>query len=390
VAYSVQATSVWQWYNHAEALATSRGKVLLRINLDETSVCLHPGGCKGAVFVTKKWLRAGGCQNVPKWKRRRYMSHIGIICDRVDIQAILPQFVIGNRRTFLLGDVAALRVGRPLNVRLVRRKSAWSNSRLTATLVGHIAAALGGPGVLAENTQVVLLLDAAKIHYTPEVLRACKAANLWLIVIPPRMTFLLQPLDTDIFALYKCCLQAEYQCARSRSAAADGDLCMAEFLPCIDVAIQSVLEGRTWATAFDRDGFGAGQRELGGRVRQRLQLSADVDVSSLRPSDEQLQHCFPRRARPDLALLWSLFDEAVAAPPPPPVVAHPADADLVPMHGVDLARGPYRVWSHPGVLLPARRRRRVEAAEHAASRLSPGVVGMPPLLRRYRTPRDLD
>jgi hypothetical protein len=98
-----QATSVWQWYSSAEALAAARGKTLLRINIDETAVCLHPGNGKGAIFVTKKWLRGGRGQHVPKWKQRRYMSHIGVICDRADVQAALPQFVIGNHQTLLKG-----------------------------------------------------------------------------------------------------------------------------------------------------------------------------------------------------------------------------------------------------------------------------------------------
>lgn len=46
-ASTAQATSVWQWHSHAEALATARDKVLLRINIDEASVCLHPRSCKG-------------------------------------------------------------------------------------------------------------------------------------------------------------------------------------------------------------------------------------------------------------------------------------------------------------------------------------------------------
>jgi len=56
----VQAKAVWQLFNYAENLATMRGRTLLRVNLDETAVCLHPGQGKGAIFVTKgvtaRWL----------------------------------------------------------------------------------------------------------------------------------------------------------------------------------------------------------------------------------------------------------------------------------------------------------------------------------------------
>ena len=316
---------------------------------------------------------------MPKWKRRRYMSHIGVICDREDIQATLPQFVVGNAHTLLARQIAALRRGRPLNVRLIRQKSAWSNGRLTANLVRHIAAALDGRSGRARDVQVLLLLDAAKIHFTLAVLRACKAANFWLVIIPPRLTFLIQPLDTDAFALYKSVLLDAYQEARSRSANADGDLSMAEFLPCIDGAIQSVLEGRPWAAAFDRDGFGAGQRALGDRVKTRLQLGGAVAVPSSRPSDVQVRRCFPRNSRPDFDLLWSLFDEAVAAPPSH-VAARPVDPGLVSMHDVPPAREPLAAVVH----------RRQVAAAHAVARLTPGVASALPLLRRYRTVPDLD
>ena len=374
-----QAATVWQWFNYAETLAASRGKTLLRINIDETSVCLHPGVGKGAVFVTRKWLRAGGGQHVPKWKQRRYMSHVGVICDRPDVQAVLPQFVIGNQRTLLKRDIAALRRGRPMNVRLIRQKSAWSNSKLTASLVRQIAAALAGHGVLAEGVQVVLILDAVRIHYTPEVLRACKAAHFWLIVVPAKMTLLLQPLDTHVFALYKACLQSAYQSARARCTSPKGDVSISEFLPCVDDAIRSVLEGRPWGSAFNSDGFGHSQLLLGDRVKKCLQLDAAAVAPSTCPTEAQLRCCFPRRARPAFDFLLSMFEEAATPPPLPPVVARPDDDALVSLHGVAPTR-----------ILATRSRHRLERADAAVARLSPGMPEAPPLLRRYRHPPDLD
>ena len=201
-----------------------------------------------------------------------------------------------------------------------------------------------------------------------------------LLPSPPTEGAAVLPLlDTDVFALYKSVLLDAYQEARSRSANADGDLSMAEFLPCIDGAIQSVLEGRPWAAAFDRDGFGAGQRALGDRVKTRLQLGGAVAVPSSRPSDVQVRRCFPRNSRPDFDLLWSLFDEAVAAPPSR-VAARPVDPGLVSMHDVRPAREPLAAVVH----------RREVAATHAVARLTPGVASAPPLLRRYRIVPDLD
>lgn len=307
------------------------------------------------------------------------MTHIGVICDRGDVQQMLPQVVIGNHNTFLARDVAALRSARPLNVRLLRQRSAWSNSRVTAALIRQIAATLAARGVLTENVQVVIIMDAVKLHYTREVLRACKAVHFWLIIVPALMTFLLQPLDTHTFAAYKACFQLAYQMARSRSASPSGDVTIAELLPCIDHAIQSVLETRLWSDAFDSDGFGHAQRALGHRVKHCLELESSPVVPSTPPTDDELRLCFPRKSRPDFVLLRSLFEVPTTPPPLPPLVHRPDDDALMPLHGVAPAGG-----------LAARSRARLDAARGAALRLSPGAPDAPPLLRRYRRPPSLD
>lgn len=236
-----QATSLWRQSNHAEARAASRGCTLLRVNLDETAVCLFPGRGKGAVFLTRADLSVGRGQKVAKWKRRCYMTHVGVLCDRPDVQGALPQFIVANERTLQVRALGALRRACPPNVVLVRQSSAWSNSALTARIIRAVAAAIALQREHLPRVQVLFFLDAAKIHLGTEVLRACRDAGVWLIVIPPRTTFCLQPLDSHVFALYKACLLSLYQDARARGGGDDGDLDMSEFLPCVYGAIRQVL-----------------------------------------------------------------------------------------------------------------------------------------------------
>ena len=49
----IQAHAVWQWYNFCVARVPS-GKAPLRINVDETSVCLFQGGGKGTIVFNKR------------------------------------------------------------------------------------------------------------------------------------------------------------------------------------------------------------------------------------------------------------------------------------------------------------------------------------------------
>jgi len=308
-----QATAVWQWFNHAEQLATAKGRSILRVNLDETSVCLFPGSTAGSVFVSLKRSREGCVQTVAKWKRRCCLTHVGLICDQADIQPQLPQFVVGNERTFLARNMPALRLACPPNVTLVRQKSAWSSAALTARVVREIAAALRRLGARSRNLQVVLVMDAARIHFAPVVLRACRAAGVWVVIVPAKTTWLLQPLDTHAFSHYKSELRRAYQRARTGSANPNGDLEIGEFLVCVYHAIRTVLQGRRWAVAFDRDGFGAKQAALSVKVLQRLSLRGRVDIPSNRPSPAQVGLCFPRRAKVEVALLWDAYDGVVRA-----------------------------------------------------------------------------
>ena len=304
----VEAFAAWQWWNYCGSQVPT-GKAVLRVNLDETSVCLFQGGGKGTVFVQKR--RRGGepVQRVSRAKRRSCFTHVGLICDRPDLQPLLPQFVIGNFATFLERDMHSLRARCPSNVVLVRQKSAWNNDRLCAIIVRRLAIALRSH---LADLQVVLFLDAVRLHTAPFVLRACNDVQIWPVLVPAKTTWLLQPLDTHAFQAFKAHLRERYQ--GSRAELALGDLDIFQFLECLYDAIRRVLQGRRWSTAFDADGFGAHQAGVSPVVMRQLQMDGPLAIPSTRPTLAQLQVCFPRRSVVPEQSLWRPFD-------PAPVVA---------------------------------------------------------------------
>ena len=134
------------------------GKATLRINMGETSICLYQGASKGAIIARKRKatdeavddeavdgeaMAAEPEQKVSKSLRRTYVTHVAFVCDRPDLQPLLPQVIIGNCHTFLVRDWGALLAGTPRNIYLVRQKSAWNNHELLPRLLGLVVAALG-------------------------------------------------------------------------------------------------------------------------------------------------------------------------------------------------------------------------------------------------------
>ena len=300
-----QAVAAWRWYNYVSSQVPPE-KEVLRLNLDETSVRLFHGDRKGNVFVSPKRPREEPIQRVSCWKRRCCMTHVGLICDQTHIQPRLPQIIIGNEATLPAKSMASLRAACPPNVILLRRRSAWSNSELCAWIVQQLAHALA-PYLV--RFQPVLLMDASRIHVASVVLRACHRAGIWVVLVPARLTWLMQPLDTHGFQRYKAHLRSQYQDARCRSAG-DGDLAIGEFLPCVYSAVKTVLQGTRWAGAFSHDGFGDGQAEVSSFIKRQIGTTGLVQAPASRPSDEQLALCFPKRTRVPARLLWRPFDVA--------------------------------------------------------------------------------
>lgn len=269
------------------------GKKVLRLNLDETSLCLFQGNRKGNVFISKK--EPSAAQRVSHTTKRTFLSHIGIICDDPLIQPVLPQVILGNARTIPAGQYAALRAGCAAHVFLERELSAWNNRVVMRRVLRYLRHALGP---YMRHVQPILIMDANGCHTTADIIALCRLLGIWPVVVPAKLTWLLQPLDTHGFAAYKAFLRKAYQRARIRSL--NGVLDLAGFLRCVEQAIRNIFQGRLWGPAFDADGFGNQQADLSRRVRTALELTDPPAVPSTRPTMAQMQ---------------SVFAQGVAVPP---------------------------------------------------------------------------
>lgn len=343
-----EAFASWQWWNYACGHVPAC-KCVLRINMDETAVCLYQGGARGNIFIGM--ADAAVAQNVTRAQTRTYFTHVAFICDQPRLQPLMPQFLIGNEHTFPARQMAALRASCPPNVVLIRQKSSWNNAVLCARIVRRLGVILAP--FMAEY-QPVLLLDACRVHLAKRVFDAAAAARVWVVVIAAKMTGVIQPLDTHAFLRFKLYLQQAYQ--RARLTTADGAIGISQLIPCVCEAIRHVLQAHCWGVAFDHDGFGPSQAGVSERVRRRLEVHALPDIPAIRPSLEQLKTCFPKRAIVPVKSVWRPFDAPALA-----VRAHV----LAPGHVV----APPAVWSAPLPPPPPRRSARLapfaKAPEHS-------------------------
>ena len=355
---------MWQWWNCLEEQVALPRKVL-RVNVDETAVRFYMPQRKG--LVPKR--RRGGpsrAQDASRRQQRSCVTHVAAICDDTAVQPSLPQVFIGNEAVL---HAAAVRLVQPAlhqNVILLRRKSGWVNKDF---LVKYVKLLAGCLEPFASQYQPILLWDALPAHCAPSVLRAAGRAGLWVVIVPAKMTWLLQPLDTDAFSRYKQYLRRRY--LELLCDAHDGCVAATSIILAMNDSCRKVFQGHAWAAAFLRNGFGAAQRGVKRSMGEELELDEVQSAGSALPTLMQLSAIFPNRLEVPINELFYPFIPRPPVLPRAPRAADTAAADVDPAPWPDRLRS--RRSSSTLALPPA-----ASASSSAGPLQLPEVDGLPP------------
>ena len=320
---------MWSWMNWLADKARDSGKRLLLINLDETSIPTsfpHTGGNVMLLDPTKNWLRAPR-QHATRAERRSYFTHVGLICNDVAIQPKLPQVIFVAEKLLSQAAWAAIQPGLPDNVYVKRMVKGWNNAQEHAVIIRLLGQILAP---VLDTCQPVLMFDAVGLHLADEIMLELTVASMWYLVIPARLTWLLQPLDTHGFAKYKRYLRNRFQ--ETVAGAEEANLTQ-RMVQLVVQTIRAVLNGNRWAPAFVHNGLDGSQANVSKYIKQLLKYEVLPQYPRERPTVDALRLCWPRnRVVRDAIVFQPLPDPdpvvgmlALPAPPPaapplPPVV----------------------------------------------------------------------
>ena len=323
---------MWQWWNTYEHVKDDRKK-LLRINMDETAVRLYmtPRISLIASQCSRRHRSARTISHSASLQQQRTcVTHAAFVCDDTTIQVLLPHILIGSTHVL---SVAVKNAVEPLlhrNVFLLRRKSAWVNVDMMVAimkLLGHILR----PHMA--RFQPVLVMDALAAHIAGRVLRAAGAAGLWVVVIPAKITWLLQPADTHCFLKYKAYLRQRYQ--ELACDAVDGRVSLTDVLLAMNSGCRKVFQAHAWSKSFDDNGFTRGQRLVRRSILNHVEWEEVPPLPPILPTLRQFAAIWPQRKDIPLDDLFRAFQNPRL---PPPTHPHPAPAasqiseDMEPWH----------------------------------------------------------
>jgi len=155
---------------------------------------------------------------------------------------------------------------------------------------------------------IVLVLDAASQHLAADIIAHAARLHFILMLVPARLTWLLQPLDTHVFAPLKRALQTAQQAARA--VRAEGILGPLDWVEHLDASVRQVLVNRDWSHALAANGVLGDVSHLRSEVQHHVRGALPLP---LRPPTPDEMSCIIGRHRRGLHAALLRWPEALAA-----------------------------------------------------------------------------
>ena len=320
--------------------------------MDETSVPLVPQALRGVVMQgwrRRHFARPGRFPST-RAQARTNLTYVAFVSDDDELNRQLPQFVIGRRTVFLQRDFAQLFESTPDMIFLIRNETGWATAEALGQIFNVIAAFLRE---LRPDHAYLLVMDCAPQHLEPWLLNRLRAHGIFPMLVPAKLTWLLQPLDVYIFRLFKELLRRRYHDA---FALEHGPVSVHFFLPILYQVIAETIQ-RPWPGVFVKVGLDAQQTRVSGYIRSHLELDAIEAAPATRPTQQQIEAISPR-GRPVQDRWFGPLAKAGALLALPPVPARPALPPPPPPPEILVPAGPIE---HPW--FTRRQRRRLEEGQ---------------------------
>ena len=358
----------WSDWLLNDALA---GKDVVVVNMDETSIGNVPASQHGNVIERKRLgiLPDPSERKPPKLPRCSLMAAIS---SEPSLQKCLPQVLLpktpAKKKPSLRLTSAISQAGDP--VEAWHGSSGFANSLVVRHWLTRVRRKVHRA---RPQAQLVVAIDMCSTHKGLTVLRHARQLGLAVILVPARMTWLLQPLDSHIFAPLKQRLRRLVALHKAEQRA--GGIDLGSYTSLCGQAIQTTLVSRDWSHVMRGSGLAQGPREVRPALLEHVQ---GLDLAARPPSVQELAEITASSAQ-NAAIMRTLLVHPWTRPE---VTEDRAEK------GVDTARSE-TVTGMPDlrpVVRPAKRSRGSAKAQTAHPAASPAVPAVSAPRGRRLTP----
>ena len=269
----------YRWLLWAEAAA---GGEVVFVNMDETQL----NNVRARVCGNRPSASASDVVSATIIRKERALprtSLLAMVCSDDAVQGLLPQVRLVQSKDGTVPSRQVLeayaQAGQPQVAR--HGGSGWASRAVLGWWMTAFKKAIKS---VKPQAQIILVWDAAGTHLSNDVLLAAKRRGIRVVFIPAKMTWKLQPLDTDVFSTLKNHLRhLEF------SARAEAQSMLLQPLQRVVLqgqAIQQVLVQKSWSHVLRRAGMGLPFDGVRPSLKQLLQTECR---EPRQPSDTELQ-----------------------------------------------------------------------------------------------------
>jgi hypothetical protein len=171
------------------------------INLDETALPMYVGGRAGNVHAQGRTGKKQFATKASLHERRAHCTLVAVVCNNAALQKKLPQFLLPNTTgTKRVWAKAVEDLGADSQVHILRDTSGWVNTKKFQAILRTLSQVCKKE---VPGQRIVLVMDCAPAHIAPAVIQVARMRGLRPLLIPSRLTHLLQVLDFGVFAGFK-------------------------------------------------------------------------------------------------------------------------------------------------------------------------------------------
>ena len=333
----VEACLALQWAAHITDEARASGKIPLIINMDESPIPMCQVHARGNI---KRFGRDNGenapRQNATRTMTRQYCTLAAFICNIAAVQPLLPQVIIASKHNITFENWGAIMEHITDPIYFLRENSGWNTSAIFCKMVRLLACILnqampgsrttpcGPEPSMLTQCQIILQVDAAKSHLTQDVLTLLATLSWRLLLVPALLTWMLQPLDVKVFAIFKRALSNR---ALNEAGTNAEEHYIVKATRQLALTIQELLHRKSWSNIFIRLGYNGDTPATSKTLLKYLCWEAMPVIPRTRPTLAQIQSIWPKQG------YWNADVVTAVLPPIPVVPLAAAPADALAVHG---------------------------------------------------------
>lgn len=273
------------------------------INIDETAIPFHVGGRAGnRLLAPTKKARTFMAEKASLQQKRASCTFMAAAANDPEVQKGLPQVLLPNMKGHKKKwKNSPTLLAKPKGIRIMENTNGWSTVESMIEYLGVLKKELDAMG----KKTIVLVMDCHSSHMSYKTLQWLKKNKWGLLLVPSKMTFMLQPLDAYVFATFKQRLFEVH--AANKIESANDQQSFEEWLSTTVAVIQDFFQNLDGGLYFSKCGL-VSTRHISETIKDHIVPDALGMVRKL-TSAELKEYVGGRKIMLDHQIFWKTLPE---------------------------------------------------------------------------------